>query len=549
MVRRPAARRPLIASLLRFGMGLVVVAALVPSDTGAAVRTGDGDVRDGGTLFIANRVFDFIDPALVVDPPATDSPSLVASMWGVADASCAMLLRYPVSPPPVIRYDLVPEVATALPALSPDGRTYTFTIRKGFRFSTGAPVTAANYAAAIKRVLDPAMKSPGAQYLQDIASVIAVGSRLVIRLTKKVPDFPARTTMPYFCPVPTDLQVNPEGVPAPLPGSGPYYVAEFVRNSRVVLKRNPFYRGSRAHHLDQIVFQVGDDPVVATHKVEAGELDVDLNVPLPTLEELGAKYGVNKSQFFSIRSTALFEVYMNTERPLFRNNPRLRQAVNFALDRTAMLQAFGPHFGTRTDSYLPSGLPGYVNEHPYPVRHPNLVKALALARGHTGNGKAVYYACDSIVRKRLAMAQLVQYALKQIGIDVEIKQFPVAATIEKTGTRGEPFDLTDRRVDVAWVDPYQYVDLLLDGRTIKASGNTNRSYFNSAHYNRLIDRAGALSGRARYAAYGKLAVDVARNAAPMAAFAYRNARFFVSDRVGCVSVGAHQLNFAGLCLR
>src|SRR5262249_48965912 len=160
---------------------------------------------------------------------------------------------------------------------------------------------------------------------QEITGVTASGNQLIVRLSKKMPDFPARTTMPYLCPVPTDLPVSAEGAPAPLPGSGPYYVAEFVPGRSVVLKRNPFYRGSRLHHLDQIVFQVGDDIVAATHKVEAGELDVDLNVPLATLDELGAKYGVNQKQFFSVRSPAVFYVYMNTERPLFRNNPKLRQ--------------------------------------------------------------------------------------------------------------------------------------------------------------------------------------------------------------------------------
>ena len=77
----------------------------------------------------------------------------------------------------------------------------------------------------------------------------------------------------------------------------------------------------------------------------------------------------------------------------------------------------------------------------------------------------------------------------------------------------------------------------------------NRSYFNSPQYNRLIDEAASLSGNARYAAYGKLAVDIARDAAPMAAFMDRNTRFLVSNRVGCVSVAAHGLDLAGLCLR
>jgi ABC-type transport system substrate-binding protein len=564
MVQTPTARTPLMASLfLGLGMGLLIAAALVPSDTGAAVRADARSAKEGGALTIGVRDFDFVDPALVLDPAASDVPSVVAATWGAEDASCAMLFRYPYTRPPTVRFDLVPEVASGYPTVSDGGKTYAFTIRKGFRFSTGEPVTAQSYANAITRVLNPKMNSPGAHYLQDIVGadamqqgaaqaapgVKAAGSQLIVRLTKKVPDFPARTTMPYFCPVQKDLPIEPEGAGAPLPGSGPYYIAEFVRGSRVVLKRNPYYRGTRSHHLDQLVFQVGDDPVVNTHKVEAGQVDVDLSVPLPTLAEVAAKYGVNKTQFFSVRSPAVFYLYMNTERSLFKNNPKLRQAVNFAIDRTAMLQAFGGPFGTRTDSYLPPGLSGYLNVHPYPVRHPDLAKARALAHGHTKSGKAVYYACDSIVRKCLSMAQIVQYDLKQIGIDVEIKQFPVDVYAARTRTRGEPFDLMDRRLDVAWVDPYQYIDLQLDGRTLQATGNLDLSRFNSPYYNRLLDQTGSLSGRARYNAYGKLAVDIARNEAPMAAFIDRNTRIFVSGRVGCVGAGAHYLDLAGLCLK
>src|SRR5205823_1011607 len=149
--------------------------------------------------------------------------------WGVADATCALLFRYPVAPAPIVKYDLVPEVAAGYPQISRDGRTYTFTIRRGFRFSTGAPVTAANYASAINRVLNPAMRSPAAEYLQEISGVDVAGNHLIVRLTKRVPDLPARMTMPYLCPVPKDLPIDPEGVVA-LPGSGPYYVAEFVRS-------------------------------------------------------------------------------------------------------------------------------------------------------------------------------------------------------------------------------------------------------------------------------------------------------------------------------
>jgi peptide/nickel transport system substrate-binding protein len=539
-----------------------VFAALIASVARAAVRLDASGVKDGGMLSLGTIAFDYIDPALTTESgsPAT---SVALTSWAVEDATCATLLRYAAGPPTDQDYSLVPEVATGYPAVSPDGRTYTFTIRSGFKFSTGAPLTAQSYAREINRVLNPEMRSPAAKYLQEIvgvdamgqgaqsaSGVKAVGNRLIIRLTKKVPDFPARMTMPYLCPVPAGLPIDPEGAAAPLPGSGPYYFAEFVRGTRVVLKRNPFYRGSRAHHVDQLVVQVSPDSVGNSRKVDSGELDIDLNVPLPRFAELGAKYKINTTRLFSVPSPNLFYLYMNTERPLFKNNVKLRQAVNFALDRTEMLLDFGPYWsGSVTDGYLPAALRGYVNGHVYPLDRPNFKKALALARGHTRSGKAVIYTCESLATACLVEAQTIQADLKVIGIDVKIEQFPLATYYAKFHTRGEPFDLVFDKLIVPWVDPYQYVNLPLDGRMLQATGNTDISAFNSPYYNRLIDQAGALSGSARYNAYGLLAVDIARDAAPMAAVFVRNTRFYVSSRVSCLSVSAHGLDLAGLCIK
>src|SRR5262249_13627586 len=159
----------------------------------------------------------------------------------------------------------------------------------------------------------------------------------------------------------------------------------------------------------------------------------------------------------------LFYLFMNTEGPLFRNNVELRQAVNFALDRTDMLSGLGPPWsGSVTDDYLPPGLPGYVDAHLYALRHPNLEKARALAAGHTRSGKAVLYTCELIISGCQTSAQFIQRDLRAIGIDVEIKEFPYAVYLAKTATRGEAFDLVFERHIVPWVDPYQYVNRLLD---------------------------------------------------------------------------------------
>jgi peptide/nickel transport system substrate-binding protein len=557
MVRRPTARRPLIARLFALlAMGLFVAAAIAASETRAAAGG-----KEGGTLLIGDNTFDYIDPALV--QPAGASSNLSFAGWPAEDATCAFLLRYEVSRVPSIRYTLVPEVAAAQPIVSPDGKRYTFTIRKGYRFSNGAAVTAANYAAEMNRILNPALHSPAVQYLEEVvgaadvqqgrasiaSGVKVAGNRLTIQLTKRASDFPARMTMPYFCPVPVDLPADPEGVGAPLPGSGPYYFAEFVSNRRVVLERNSYYRGPRPHHVDKMVINVGEGSPTTVRRVEAGEEDVSMQVPVFLVDEIAARYGVNKTQYFSLRAPMIFSLVMNTSRPLFKHNVKLRQAVNFALDRPALRDATGRSSGDVTDDYLPSVMPGYRNGDVYPLAHPNLKKAKSLAHGRTRSGQAVMYVSNTAGFPGDAQVAVVAESLKKIGIDVVGKYFPIDVLVAKTGTRGEPYDLTIARTDALYLDPSEFIDVALDGRRIGPTGNTSRSYFDSDRYNKLIEQAGRLTGTARNDAYGRLAVRIARDAAPLAAYTVRNWRLFVSRHVGCVRAAAHGgLDLAALCV-
>ena len=91
-----------------------------------------------------------MDPARVYDPHA----------WQLLDATCAKLLNYPDRPAPE-GSQLEPEVAESMPRISADGRTYTFGIRRGFRFSSGEPVTAQTFRFAIERSLDRRIDGPG----------------------------------------------------------------------------------------------------------------------------------------------------------------------------------------------------------------------------------------------------------------------------------------------------------------------------------------------------------------------------------------------------
>ncbi len=473
-------------------------------------------------------------------------------------ATCGGLMRL-AGKPAALR--LVPEIAADEPKITNGGRKYTFTIRKGLRFSTGAPVTARSFAHTINRILDPRMKSVfdddfaiiiGAQEVIDgkaatASGIVARGNTLVIRLTEPVGDFPVRVAAPSFCVLPENAPIDPEGVRAPVPAAGPYFISEYVPGERVVLERNRFYRGDRQRYVDRFRVNLTLDPATILDRVERGELDHGFVLAKDFADraaEFKRKYGVNRSRFFVTPTPGLAVFHLNTSRPLFRKNPELRQAVNFAVDRKAMTREQGPLAATATDQYMTPVQLGFRDERIYPFE-PDLRRARKLAEGHRRGGKAVLYTSTDVTY--LAQAQILQRNLKAIGIEVEIVKYPTAVLFDKLDAGGEPYDI----VWVGWLggpDPAARLGLF-EGRTIGQPRSPNLSYFNSPKYNRLLEAASRLpAGPERYRTYGELDVDIAKSAAPAIPFLYPNAFTFVGPRTGCV-VFNQLFDLAAVCLK
>jgi peptide/nickel transport system substrate-binding protein len=551
--RRHVSLRPLIPIAIGAAV-LGVVFAQGGARAEKATRGSTAHRTSGGTFRVVAvaRDFDSIDPAI----------SYTLTTGSLLDPACATLFSYPDRPSPA-GFRLSPNVAAGFPDVSRDGRTYTFTLRRGLRFSNGAPVRASAFARAFNRTLSPAMKSPGAQYIDSIVGakdvlagraasargIVAKGLRLVVKLTRPVPDFPARTTMLFFCAVLPTLPIDPEGV-STFAGAGPYYVAQHVLGRRLVLERNRFYRGKRPRNVDRFVVDFAANPNDALDRIEHGAADWGWVPPpfyLDPDRKLAKRFGINKKQFFVKPGLGLRAFALNTERPLFRNNPRLRRAVNFAVDRAALQRVLGgPLAWQITDQYLPPSLPGFTDAHIYPVR-PNLTKARRLARGHLRDGKAVLYIID--IPEEVPLAQIVKQNLARIGLTVEIHPLPPEAYFTRVGMRSEPYDIAWTVWAPDYLDPYTYINTLLDGRLLKATGNLNFAHFDSPKYNRLMARAARLRGSARARAYGKLDVDLAREAAPMVSYAITKAPTLVSKRVGCVVLRGGYFDLAAACLK
>jgi peptide/nickel transport system substrate-binding protein len=352
--------------------------------------------------------------------------------------------------------------------------------------------------------------------------------------------------MPFFCAVPPNLPINPNGVNTP-PGAGPYYISSKEVNKRIVLRKNPNYGGSRPQRWDVITVEVGMAEQTSYLQVRKGEVDLDLySLPTAAHTELTKEYGINKSRYFVYPSNSISYLALNTSRGIFRD-VKARQAVAYAVNRPALTNLAGLNAGKPNEQILPPGIPGYRDAKIYPLDRPNIQKAKALMGGRTG--KVVMYTTND--RLGANVGQMVKANLAAIGLEVEVKELTFAVLIEKAGTRGDPFDIMSIGWFADYPDPYDFINVLLDGRTIAAKNNVNYAYFNSPAYQRKMDRAARLAGDARYRAYGDLDVELTRNQSPLVITNNQNVREFISAKVGCptYSYAWGGLNLVLLCPR
>jgi YVTN family beta-propeller protein len=512
-------------------------------------------VKLGGTLrVVAQRDVDFIDPALALgaDP--------------IEQAIAAKLLNYPDNASPGVGQFFVPEVAAALPRRSADGKTFTFTIRKGFRFSppSNAAVTAQTFKDSIERTLNPGTKSFAADFVtyiageksylagtaRHISGITVRGDELTIRLTQPRGDFLAWIASSFFAAVPSGTPIDRGGVRT-ISSAGPYYVSSYIPGQGIVLKRNPNYGGARPHHLQEIDFTPNVPQAKALAEIEAGRVDYSLNGPPPDqAKRLAARYGPDSKaakagrQRYFVGPVAI-EAYLilNTSRPLFAN-VRMRRAVNYAIDRRALKSLYGLP-GEPTDQYLPRALPGFRDVHVYPFV-PDVVRARRLA-GSRHRTAVLYTGNDLLSRNR---ATIIRSSLSAIGIRVVVKTFADAGGAE-AGKKGAPFDIVDGGWAWDYFDPSDFLNVLLDGRSIRAAGNENQSYFDDPAYNRRLEAASKLTGTARYRAYAKLDADLTRHAAPMVAVGSVIHEDFYSARTGCQAYAPvpASADLAALCIR
>jgi peptide/nickel transport system substrate-binding protein len=372
-------------------------------------------------------------------------------------------------------YRVVPDLAVALPTITDGGRTYTFQLRPGIHYSTGAVVQPADIRRGIARaLLLSGGLSPGS-YLSEIVGAdgclrkpprcdltrgIATdreSNMVAFHLTAPDPDFAFKLALPFAVAVPAR---TPLKAAVPLPATGPYKVASYDAKRGVIrLVRNPHFRlwSSAAQpdgFPDQIVERYGYTGASAVRAVERGKADLTADGPDQTwspqlASTLSTRY---PSRLFSAPQSATAGVWLNTRRAPF-DDVRVRRALQYAVDRNRLLALAGGSGTARIGcQVLPPNTDGYRAYCPYTL-HPNsagtytgpdLAKARRLVASSGTKGQRITLWFYDIPIGRRNGAYLVS-VLRSLGYDARLK------TVSHQGSTWRP----DRQAGVGgWSSDY-----------------------------------------------------------------------------------------------
>jgi ABC-type oligopeptide transport system substrate-binding subunit len=239
---------------------------------------------------------------------------------------------------------------------------------------------------------------------------------------------------------------------------------------------------------------------------------------------------VNRGRFFVKGQAVFWYLNFNHDEPLFRGNNRLKQAINHAIDRPQMVRQHGALGGARTDQILPIDFPGFRNWNLYSLRGANPTRARQLAQGNTRGGKVRFWTFNSSFGP--SVAQVVQFNLRQINLDADITALDRVVQTTRGGNRNtNDYDMLLNGWGEDYPDPYDFINILLQGTSIQPDNNVNLSYFNEARWNARMTQAASQFGAQRLRTYAILDRDLMQGPAPVAPYINTNARILVSARV------------------
>ncbi|WP_198403469.1 ABC transporter substrate-binding protein [Celeribacter ethanolicus] len=421
------------------------------------------DAQKGGTLRIVGTAdLDHFDPT---------SGALVTTN-NFLRATQRTLISYHASTDEEERIRPVGDLATEVPQPTNGGLTYTFHLREGAMWNTpgGArQITSTDFERGVKRMCNPALGSAMLTYFvslidgmdtfcdgfaeveptveamkayieeNDISGITQPDDLTVdITLSETAGDFIYMVSLPTSAPAPIEvLDYMPDGPEyrENFIASGPYTPVDYVPDASLTLARNPAWSAEadplRAANVDNIEITFGIQPDAAIQQLQAGDADMvyDITIPPAILSLLTATADDKVMTMSAGRTAFLFINTVSDNNGGALKDLRVRQALNYAIDKTALVQQMGgPAMAQPQSGIFGAGVLGYHDFDLYPSEgdagDPEKARALLAEAGYP----------DGITLKmpyrnqnnQPEIAQTIQAAMAEAGITLELT--PVTAS-------------------------------------------------------------------------------------------------------------------------
>ncbi len=397
----------------------------------AALLVGTGLAQQRGGTLTFGRYAD----SLFLDPVLNDANLDIWVLTSLYDS----LLQ-----PTADGTGVQPGLATAW-SFSDDGLTLTLDLRDGTKFADGSPITAEDVKWSLDRARNPD-NGIWSFTLGSVASIDAAANQVVLHLASPDPTILPALAMFNASIMPQKLfEAEPGATDAdkaktfaehPI-GSGAFVLKEWKRGSSMVIERNPYYwemgaDGKPLPYVDAVRFEIVPDDATRILKLQSRELDAAEFIPLSRVGELRSDSNMNMELF---PSTKVNSVLMNNrpELPDGTPNPlsdlRVREAINYATNKQALIQVVNFGIGTPMQSYMSTTTPYYAAIRGYDY---DLEKAKSLlADAGYPDGFTVTAISTAGSQDDLSLLTALQSMWGDAGIQLKVEQLDAATKTER----------------------------------------------------------------------------------------------------------------------
>jgi peptide/nickel transport system substrate-binding protein/oligopeptide transport system substrate-binding protein len=398
----------------------------------ADAYTPDPDAKEGGAIVITYK-----------DDVATLDPAIGYDWqnWSMIKSLFDGLMDYVPG-----TTELRPGLAESY-EISEDGQTFTFKLRPGVKFHNGREMTAEDVKYSLDRVTNPETQSPGAGFFGMIEGYDAVESGEADSLSGVTVVDPTTVEIKLSRPDATFLHVMALNFASVVPqeavaehgadfghnpvGTGAFKLGEWTLGQRVVFTKNEDYWRDGLPYLDQITFEIGQEPIVALLRLQSGEVDIPGDgIPPAKFQEVMAD-PEQKARVVEGGQLQTGYITMNVTMAPF-DQKEVREAVNMAINKDRIVQMINNR-ALPANQPLPPSMPGYDESYEGYAYDVEAAKAKLAEAGFADGFDTELFVMNTDPNPRIAQA--IQQDLSQIGIHAEIQSLAQANVIAAGGEK------------------------------------------------------------------------------------------------------------------